>query len=126
MWQTQINGLYGTLFRRNKEAAFSNYRLWESLGFVIAYAYSTALCARMKLYAVMSVLGFGAFCYIIVEIRQIRKVICKILTTYVSFLKILISPGTSPEGTGKEARRATNAGNANFAEDRRRDRRREG
>lgn len=73
VWQTQINGLYGTLFRRNKEAAFSNYRLWESLGFVIAYAYSTALCARMKLYAVMSVLGFGAFCYIIVEIRQIRK-----------------------------------------------------
>ena len=41
VWQTQINGLYGTLFRRNKEAAFSNYRLWESLGFVIAYAYST-------------------------------------------------------------------------------------
>lgn len=28
----------------------------------------------MKLYAVMSVLGFGAFCYIIVEIRQLRKV----------------------------------------------------
>jgi MFS family permease len=93
VWQTQINGkkfskfsttrtlmklslagLYGTLFRRNKEAAFSNYRLWESLGFVIAYAYSTALCARMKLYSVMGVLGFGAFCYIIVEIRQLRKV----------------------------------------------------
>lgn len=67
-------GLYGTLFRRNKEAAFSNYRLWESLGFVIAYAYSTALCARMKLYSVMAVLSFGAFCYIIVEIRQLRKV----------------------------------------------------
>lgn len=77
VWQTQINGLYGTLFRRNKEAAFSNYRLWESLGFVIAYAYSTALCARMKLYAVMSVLAFGAFCYIIVEIRQLRKVTCQ-------------------------------------------------
>ena len=69
-----FSGLYGTLFRRNKEAAFSNYRLWESLGFVIAYAYSTALCARMKLYSVMFVLGFGAFCYIIVEIRQLRKV----------------------------------------------------
>jgi hypothetical protein len=32
VWQTQINGIYGALFRRNKEAAFSNYRLWESLG----------------------------------------------------------------------------------------------
>lgn len=74
VWQTQINGLYGALFRRNKEAAFSNYRLWESLGFVIAYSYSTALCARMKLYVVMSVLGLGAFCYICVEIRQLRKV----------------------------------------------------
>lgn len=28
----------------------------------------------MKLYSVMSVLAFGAFCYIIVEIRQLRKV----------------------------------------------------
>ncbi|CAO1386891.1 unnamed protein product [Diamesa hyperborea] len=73
VWQTQINGLYGTLFRRNKEAAFSNYRLWESLGFVIAYAYSTALCTAHKLYSVMGVLGLGAFCYIIVEIRQLQK-----------------------------------------------------
>lgn len=71
---TIFTGLYGALFRRNKEAAFSNYRLWESLGFVIAYAYSTALCARMKLYIVMAVLGLGTFCYIIVEIRQLRKV----------------------------------------------------
>lgn len=73
VWQTQINGLYGALFRRNKEAAFSNYRLWESSGFVVAYAYSTALCARMKLYVVMTVLAFGFFCYILVEIRQLRK-----------------------------------------------------
>lgn len=74
VWQTQINGLYGALFRRNKEAAFSNYRLWESLGFVIAYAYSTAICAKMKLYIVISVLALGTICYIIVEIRQLRKV----------------------------------------------------
>jgi hypothetical protein len=67
-------GLYGALFRRNKEAAFSNYRLWESLGFVIAYAYSTMICARMKLYIVMTVLAFGTVCYILVEIRQLRKV----------------------------------------------------
>ncbi|KAK9881598.1 hypothetical protein WA026_016467 [Henosepilachna vigintioctopunctata] len=59
VWQTQVNGLYGTLFRRNKEAAFSNYRLWESMGFVIAYAYSTHLCARMKLYALLGVLCVG-------------------------------------------------------------------
>ena len=49
VWQTQINGLYGTLFRRNKEAAFSNYRLWESLGFVIAYAYSTGKLTNINI-----------------------------------------------------------------------------
>lgn len=62
------------LFRRNKEAAFSNYRLWESAGFVIAYAYSTTLCARMKLYVLVGNLVLGVIGYIIVEIRHRRKV----------------------------------------------------
>ncbi|XP_035789426.1 UNC93-like protein [Anopheles albimanus] len=73
VWQTQINGLYGALFRRNKEAAFSNYRLWESVGFVVAYAYSTALCARMKLYLLFGVLVCGMIGYTIVEIHQAKK-----------------------------------------------------
>ncbi|XP_034941432.1 UNC93-like protein [Chelonus insularis] len=73
VWQTQVNGLYGTLFRRNKEAAFSNYRLWESAGFVVAYAYSTHLCARMKLYVMLTVLIIGTVGYIIVEILHRRK-----------------------------------------------------
>nr|CAD7424323.1 unnamed protein product [Timema monikensis] len=73
VWQTQVNGIYGTLFRRNKEAAFSNYRLWESVGFVVAYAYSTHLCARMKLYVMLSVLILGVIGYIIVEILHKRK-----------------------------------------------------
>ncbi len=37
IWQTQINALYGVLFAKNEEAAFSNYRLWESLGFLFAF-----------------------------------------------------------------------------------------
>ncbi|XP_033335081.1 UNC93-like protein [Megalopta genalis] len=73
VWQTQVNGLYGTLFRRNKEAAFSNYRLWESAGFVIAYAYSTHLCARMKLYVLLTVLIIGTMGYIVVELLHRRK-----------------------------------------------------
>ncbi|XP_036318700.1 UNC93-like protein [Rhagoletis pomonella] len=73
VWQTQINGLYGLLFRRNKEAAFSNYRLWESAGFVIAYAYATTLCARMKLYVLLAVLALGCVGYTIVEILYRRK-----------------------------------------------------
>lgn len=74
VWQTQINGLYGLLFRRNKEAAFSNYRLWESAGFVIAYAYATSLCARPKLYILLSVLIVGCLGYVIVEVHHKRKV----------------------------------------------------
>lgn len=73
VWQTQVNGLYGTLFRRNKEAAFSNYRLWESAGFVVAYAYSTHLCARMKLYVMFVVLMIGFIGYITVEVLHKRK-----------------------------------------------------
>ncbi|XP_076262832.1 UNC93-like protein isoform X2 [Rhynchophorus ferrugineus] len=74
VWQTQVNGLYGALFRRNKEAAFSNYRLWESVGFVVAYAYSTHLCARMKLYVQLTILLFGFLLYCSVEIHHLRKV----------------------------------------------------
>ncbi|XP_054275029.1 UNC93-like protein isoform X2 [Macrosteles quadrilineatus] len=73
VWQTQVNGLYGTLFRRNKEAAFSNYRLWESAGFVVAYAYSNHLCARMKLYVMFVVLCCGMVGYLIVELLHKKK-----------------------------------------------------
>ncbi|XP_063244913.1 UNC93-like protein isoform X2 [Bacillus rossius redtenbacheri] len=73
VWQTQVNGIYGTLFRRNKEAAFSNYRLWESAGFVVAYAYSTHLCARMKLFVMLAVLVVGFAGYLVVELLQKRK-----------------------------------------------------
>jgi len=73
VWQTQVNGLYGTLFRRNKEAAFSNYRLWESVGFVVAYAYSTHLCARMKLLIMFCVLAVGVVGYCTVEFLHKKK-----------------------------------------------------
>lgn len=65
--------MYGTLFRRNKEAAFSNYRLWESMGFVVAYAYSTNLCAYMKCYVLLAVLILGVIGYAIVEINHNKK-----------------------------------------------------
>lgn len=87
VWQTQINGLYGLLFRRNKEAAFSNYRLWESAGFVIAYAYSTTLCARMKLYLLFGNLVLGVIGYVIVEIRHRRKVNFPLNRRFYGFIK---------------------------------------
>ncbi|XP_069463946.1 protein unc-93 homolog A-like [Ambystoma mexicanum] len=72
VWQTQTNALYGVLFDDHKEAAFANYRLWESLGFVIAYAYSTFLCVYVKLYILLAVLVVAMVMYAFVE-RQETK-----------------------------------------------------
>ncbi|CAL7950379.1 unnamed protein product [Xylocopa violacea] len=50
MWLVQVNALSGLLFPGKEEAAYSNFRLWESTGSVITYAYSPYLCTHMKLY----------------------------------------------------------------------------
>lgn len=62
-----ITALYGVLFEKHKEAAFANYRLWESLGFVIAFGYSTFLQVYIKLYIVLAVLVLAIVLYGIVE-----------------------------------------------------------
>nr|XP_055246780.1 protein unc-93 homolog A isoform X2 [Gorilla gorilla gorilla] len=67
VWQTQNNALYGILFEKSKEAAFANYRLWEALGFVIAFGYSTFLCVRIKLYILLGVLSLTMVAYGLVE-----------------------------------------------------------
>ena len=43
IWQTQINALYGVLFSNEEEAAFSNYRLWESFGFFLGFITQVSL-----------------------------------------------------------------------------------
>ncbi|XP_015917448.1 protein unc-93 homolog A [Parasteatoda tepidariorum] len=68
IWQTMINSLYGILFRSDEEAAFSNYRLWESLGFAIAFLCSSLLCVTPKIYIVVIILVIGMMGYITVEI----------------------------------------------------------
>ncbi|XP_034999942.2 protein unc-93 homolog A [Hippoglossus stenolepis] len=73
VWQTQTNALYGVLFSADKEAAFANYRMWESLGFVIAFAYSTFLCLEYKLYILLAVLLLTVVTYPIVEYHEHKK-----------------------------------------------------
>ncbi|XP_015673950.1 protein unc-93 homolog A [Protobothrops mucrosquamatus] len=65
--QTLTNALYGILFEKHKEAAFANYRLWESLGFVIAFGYSTFLSVSIKLYILLTVLIVAMVFYGVVE-----------------------------------------------------------
>ncbi|NXQ58864.1 UN93A protein, partial [Anthoscopus minutus] len=84
VWQTQTNAIYGILFEKNMEAAFANYRLWESVGFVIAFAYSTKLQVYVKIYILLSVLVLSMVTYGVVE-----------------YLETKSSPGT-PTATKKE------------------------
>eukprot|EP00106_Octopus_bimaculoides_P011993 XP_014779435.1 PREDICTED: protein unc-93 homolog A-like [Octopus bimaculoides] len=66
--QTQINALYGFLFSNNTEAAFANYRLWESVGFVMTFLYSTNVNIAIRLYICLGFLFFGMLGYAIVEV----------------------------------------------------------
>lgn len=70
VWQTQINALYGVLFMENQEAGFANYRLWESLGFIIAFIYADLLSVRAKTLILFGVLGVGMLGYFLIEIRE--------------------------------------------------------
>ncbi|GAB1598397.1 protein unc-93 homolog A [Argonauta hians] len=67
--QTQINALYGFLFSNNTEAAFANYRLWESVGFVMTFAYSTTAAVATRLYICLGFLFVGMLGYVVVEVR---------------------------------------------------------
>ncbi|XP_067651790.1 protein unc-93 homolog A-like isoform X1 [Haliotis asinina] len=71
--QTQINAFYGYLFTDNTEAAFANYRLWESVGFIITYAYNDYLCTYIKLYVCLAVMCVGMVGYAITEMLVRRK-----------------------------------------------------
>ena len=68
-----IPAFYGVLFPTNQEAAFSNYRLWESLGFVIAFAYQDLLCTDIKLYILIVVLVVSISLYGIIEVIRRKE-----------------------------------------------------
>lgn len=72
VWQTQINTLYGVIFPGQSEAAFSNYRLWEATGFIIAYACSTVLCVSSKVVVLNVFLLLGIAGYYVIEILEKR------------------------------------------------------
>lgn len=69
----KIAAFYGVIFPAEEEAAFSNYRLWESLGFAIAFAYSSSICVNAKLWVLVGVLIAGMTGYLIIEFKQAKK-----------------------------------------------------
>ena len=75
IWNTQLNATYGILFAIDKEAAFSNYRLWESIGFLISFILQTQVCIEVKLYVLVAVIvcGFSGYCLIEINERRNKK-----------------------------------------------------
>lgn len=65
--------LSGILFPGKEEASYSNFRLWESTGSVITYAYSPYLCTDVKLYLLLGLLLIGATGYTVVEYLQYKN-----------------------------------------------------
>ena len=67
-----FSALYGWLFTDNPEAAFANYRLWESVGFIMAFGYSSFQCTDVKIYICMGFLTVGMILYGVVEVIHRR------------------------------------------------------
>ncbi|XP_032517443.2 UNC93-like protein [Danaus plexippus] len=70
IWLVQINAYYGILFKGREEAAFSNFRLWESVGYIIAYIISPFLKTSIKTYILIVAMIVGVIFYFIVEYRD--------------------------------------------------------
>ena len=47
--------------------------MWESLGFIVAFAYSSFLCTSVKIYVLLSVLIIGMAGYGVVEYKTRMK-----------------------------------------------------
>ncbi|KAB0795294.1 hypothetical protein PPYR_12133 [Photinus pyralis] len=70
VWLVQINALCGILFPGKEEAAYSNFRLWESTGSVITYAYSPYLRTDAKIYLLLTLLVIGVGAYGTIELIE--------------------------------------------------------
>ena len=55
------------------EPAFSNFRLWESLGYVIAYVYTPRIRIKYAHIILLCVLTVSMICYVIIDIRERRR-----------------------------------------------------
>lgn len=65
-----VTAYYGILFPGREEAAFANFRLWESMGYIIAYIISPYMRTSEKTYLILVTLIVGVLCYFIVEYRD--------------------------------------------------------
>ena len=55
------------------ESAFSNFRLWESLGYVIAYVYTPRIRILYAHIILLCVLTVSMICYFIIDVTELRR-----------------------------------------------------
>ncbi|KAI5631206.1 ion channel regulatory protein UNC-93 domain-containing protein [Phthorimaea operculella] len=72
VWLVQVNALSGILFPGDEEAAYSNFRLWEATGSVLAYATAPYLCVRTRLYILLGLLILGFTGYTTIELLEYK------------------------------------------------------
>ena len=48
IWYSSVAAIIGSLFRTELEAAFSNMKMWNSVGLMAAFLYSDMLCTRLQ------------------------------------------------------------------------------
>ncbi|XP_069136168.1 protein unc-93 homolog A-like [Argopecten irradians] len=73
IWQTQSATLVGVAFKDRQEPAFANLRLFQAMGFTIAYLYSIHLCEYIKLYNAAAFVTLSMVLVAVVEIRLRRQ-----------------------------------------------------
>lgn len=65
--------LYSVIFPADRApAAFSNYRLWESVGLLAAYITSSTLCVDDKISILLGFILLGMAGYTVVEVMERR------------------------------------------------------
>lgn len=64
---------YGIAFPGREEASYANFRLWESVGFIIAYLLFPHMTTTEKTYMLLAIMFVGVILYFIVEYRYREK-----------------------------------------------------
>ncbi|KFM59430.1 UNC93-like protein, partial [Stegodyphus mimosarum] len=70
---SQIRAFYGILFKKDEEAAFAGFYLWDSLGCCLAFSYSNYICTSLKIYILLVVSSLGILGYLKTEAMYSRK-----------------------------------------------------
>ncbi|XP_078575853.1 protein unc-93 homolog A-like [Branchiostoma floridae x Branchiostoma japonicum] len=73
VWRIQLFAVLGTMFPSNQEAVFANTKMAESIGSMLVFAYSAALCMDVKLYIYMAVLALGTVGFGVFECKTRNK-----------------------------------------------------